>query len=116
MRLPCAALIFVLVLCTVAVDEIAAYQLTRTPSVTRQQSVGRASNTALYGLLGRFRKNRKVEQVATIKVGDKLPVGVDVERILTSSENGEQLSEAVAIQYVLGSKKALLVGMYCVRL
>ena len=82
MRLPCAALIFVLVLCTVVVEQITAYQLTRTPSVTRQQSVGRVSNTALYGLLGRFRKNRKVEQVATIKVGDKLPVGIDVERII----------------------------------
>lgn len=119
MRLPCAALIFVLLLCTVVVTEqVTAYQLTRPPPVTtgRQQSFGRASNTALYGLLGRFRKNRKVEQVATIKVGDKLPVGVDVERILTSSDHGEQLSEAVAIQDVLGSKKALLVGMYCVRL
>jgi hypothetical protein len=115
MLLPCVAVLFVVLVSTV-MEHIAAYQLTRTNFVARQQSGGRVSNTAIYGLLGRFRKNRKVEQVATIKVGDKLPAGVDVERIVTTSENGEQLSEPVAIQDVLGANKALLVGMYYARL
>ena len=107
-RQPCHVRVFLLFLCLF--KESGAFQLTRTSFVARQQNVDRLSNTLLYGLLGRFRKNRKVEQVETIKVGDNLPVDIDVERILTSSENGEQLSEPVAIQEVLGANKALLIG------
>ena len=112
-RFQCAAAVLsVVLLCVALTEQVEAYQLTRKTFLARQQCLNRVSNTALYGLLGRFRKNRKVEQVTTIKVGDKLPVGVDVERILTTSENGEQLSEPVAIQDVLGANKALLVGTY----
>ena len=106
------ATMFVLLAVLSIVKQNAAFQVTRTSFVARQRNVDQMSSTTLYGLLGRFRKNRKVDQVATIKVGDKLPVGVDVERILTLSDNnGEQLSEPVAIQDVLGSNKALLIGM-----
>ena len=111
-RQPSAIAVLFLCLCLVVTEQITSYQLTRPSFDARQQSVSRVSNTALYGLLGRFRKNRKVEQVTTIKVGDKLPVGIDVERILATTENGEQLSEPVAIQEVLGSNKALLIGLY----
>jgi hypothetical protein len=73
---------------------------------------GYNSNMALYGLLGRLRKKRKVDQVSTIKVGDVLPVGVDVERLIKSSEGttGGVLSEPVSIQDVLGPNKAILIG------
>ena len=106
----CSAAVFLLFLTIIVTEQIGAYQLTRTTFAVRQQDVGRVSSTALYGILGRFRKNRKVEQVATIKVGDALPDGVDVERLLSLSENGEQLSEPVAIKEVLGENKALLIG------
>jgi hypothetical protein len=119
-----SAAVIILLWIGVATD-VLAYQLTRAPIVSRQYDItplsrnGRSRNTALFGLLGRFRKNRKVEQVETIKVGDKLPVGVDVERLLTTpagSSTGEQLSEPIAIQEVLGQNKALLIGWYFARL
>ena len=100
-----------------------AFQHTATPSIVSQYQIRNGhinTNTALYGLLGRFRNKRKVEQVKTIRVGDSLPTDVDVERLVplvsssSSDENkkSEIISEAVSIQEILGSKKALLVGTY----
>jgi hypothetical protein len=70
------------------------------------------TNTALYGILGRFRKKRKVDQVATIRVGDKLPTDVDIERLVTGADGKttEPMSEPVSILDVLGPNKALLIG------
>jgi hypothetical protein len=76
---------------------------------------GRNSHTELYGLFGQLRKNRNVEQVTTIKVGDTLPSDVAVERLLPVSDetnSGEQLSEPISIQEVLGPNKSLLVGRF----
>lgn len=72
------------------------------------------TKTALYGILGRFRKKRKVDQVATIRVGDKLPTDVDIERLVTTADGKttEPLSEPVSILDVLGPNKALLIGAY----
>jgi hypothetical protein len=66
--------------------------------------------TALNGLLGRFRNQRKVEQVATIQPGATIPV-VDVEK-LTIGEDGSVTSEVVSIRDVLGTSKAILIGEY----
>jgi hypothetical protein len=73
------------------------------------------TNTALYGILGRFRKKRKVDQVATIHVGDKLPTDVDIERLVTAADGmtTEPMSEPVSILEVLGPNKALLIGTCC---
>jgi hypothetical protein len=80
---------------------------------------GRESQTELYGLFGRLRKDRKIEQVATIKVGDTLPSGVEIERLLPvtdDTKDGEQLSEPISIQDALGPNKALLVGRFFVKM
>lgn len=74
----------------------------------RQQQQRSPTTTELYGLLGRFRNKRKVEQVATIQTGASLP-SVDVEK-LTANEDGTVKSEVVSIQEVLGTSKAILVG------
>lgn len=66
--------------------------------------------TALFGLLGRFRQQRKVEQVQRIEPGATIPV-VDVEK-LTVGEDGSVTTEVVSIQDVLGNSKAILVGEY----
>jgi len=67
--------------------------------------------TSLFGLLGRFRKQRPVEQVAPIQVGATLPE-IDVEK-LTLDANGSVTSEPVSIRDLLGtSSKAVLVGEY----
>lgn len=72
-----------------------------------------STTTQLHGLLGRLRNKRKVEQVATIAPGAALPA-VDVERLIAGAGGGggeaESISEAVSIQDVLGTTKAILVG------
>jgi hypothetical protein len=70
------------------------------------------SDTALFGLLGRFRNKRKVDQGTTIRVGDKLPTDVDVERLVMAVDfpTTEARSEPVSILDVLGPNKALLIG------
>lgn len=79
-------------------------------SISMQQRA--TSDSALYGLLGRFRKKRKVDQVTTIRVGDRLPADVDVERLVTATDGTtkEPQSEPVSILDVLGPNKALLIG------
>ena len=96
---------------------VVSLSLVTTPNVLAFQSRAfvtphAATDTVLYGILGRFRKKRKVEQVSTIRVGDKLPTDVDIERLVTSADgkSTEALSEPVSILDVLGPNKALLIG------
>jgi hypothetical protein len=67
------------------------------------------TNTRLFGLLGRFRNKREVEQVVTIQPGSKLP-SIDVEKLVLSKDGSSFTSQAASIQEVLGNSKALLVG------
>lgn len=70
------------------------------------------TSTTLYGLLGRFRNKRTVEQGKMIQPGSELPK-VDVEQLVFSPDGGPATSEAVAILDVVGTTtKALLIGMH----
>jgi hypothetical protein len=80
--------------------QLSALSRTRTSSVT--------TTTELYGLLGRFRNKRTVEQVVTIQPGARLPA-IDVER-LVPSKDGTFQTEATSIADVVGNTKALLIG------
>jgi hypothetical protein len=68
------------------------------------------STTELYGLLGRFRNKRTVEQVVTIQPGSRLPA-IDVER-LVPSKDGTFQTEATSIADVVGNTKSLLIGTF----
>jgi hypothetical protein len=71
--------------------------------VVRPQST--RLSTEAYGIFGRFRKQRKVEQVPPIEPGATLPE-VDVELLKSDSS-----SEVVSINEYLGQfSKAVLVG------
>jgi hypothetical protein len=77
----------------------------RLPVTDRQ----RPTNTRLYGLLGRFRKKKTVEQVKPIGVGDLLPDG-DVEVLKHGAEEGAVDYATESIRTLLGQGKTLLVG------
>jgi hypothetical protein len=60
------------------------------------------------GLLGRFRKKRKVDQVPEISTGDGIS-DIDVEQ-MTVLEDGTVQNEPTSIRTILGPGKAVLVG------
>lgn len=73
---------------------------------TRQRPT---TSTRLYGLFGRFRKKKTVEQVKPIVVGDLLPDG-DVEVLKHGAEEGAVDYATESIRTLLGTGKTLLVG------
>jgi hypothetical protein len=73
-----------------------------------------STTTRLYGLLGRFRQKKTVEQVKTIGKGDKLPDG-DVEVLKQGGGGAEEGGPPVeygteSVRDLLGRGKTLLVG------
>jgi hypothetical protein len=74
------------------------------------------STTRLYGLLGRFRQKKTVEQVKTIGKGDMLPDG-DLEVLKQGGGGAEEGGPPVeygteSIRDLLGRGKTLLVGEF----
>lgn len=75
------------------------------------RSTTAGTSTELMGILGRFRKKRVVEQVKTIRSGDKLPEG-DIEVLKQGDLEGSVDCSAVSVGELLGSGKTLLVGRF----
>lgn len=76
------------------------------PSTT---TVSCRPTTELAGLLGRFRKKRRIEQVRTIQKGDSLPEG-DIEVLKQGETEGAVDYDVVSVKELLGMGKTLLVG------
>lgn len=74
----------------------------------RQTNVALQAATPVFGILGRFRKPRAVQQGRKIAPGTAI-ADVDVER-LTFMEDGTTEASPVSIREILGSGSSMLVG------
>jgi len=64
---------------------------------------------AVYGILGRFRQQKKVDQFKEIAVGETIG-DVDVEQIVVGDDGDAAKAETVSIREVLGTGKVALIG------
>lgn len=83
-------------------SHVAAFQVQHHVPVVRKE-------TALFGLLGRFRKQRDVDQQKIIEKGQKVP-DIDVE-LLSRGEDGTIEAQTKSLLEIIGDSRTVLVGM-----